>query len=213
MKSLASFFKEFLGRISIKRDSAPLQKIGEIEEFVTTRAAFVAQKTLYGYVKTRMGTRYPSMFEDDVFAHSINIAKMHVFSACLSDLSVFAVGNALSKLPTNQTLRSHTAANFYRSGLFNNPNDAPAEFSQQEAISSFEMRLFDLDWETQAIDRAIFTESPKALYRWAPIADNLKKQDADIILNSINFTWSEIRQRYLRRLDVDAVCASIERNK
>ena len=180
---------------------------------MTTRAAFVAQKTLYGYVKTRMGTRYPSMFEDDVFAHSINIAKMHVFSACLSDLSIFAVANALSMLPTNQALRSNTATGFYKSGLFNNPNDAPAEFSQQEAISSFEMRLFDLDWETQAIDRAIFTESPKALYRWAPIADNLKKQDADIILNSINFTWSEIRQRYLRRLDVDAVCASIERNK
>ncbi|EIM73317.1 hypothetical protein A33O_16150 [Nitratireductor aquibiodomus RA22] len=38
-----------------------------------------------------MGTRYPSMFEDDVFIGSINIAKLHVFAACLSDLTIHAV--------------------------------------------------------------------------------------------------------------------------
>jgi hypothetical protein len=75
------------------------------------------------------------------------------------------------------------------------------------------MRLSNTDWKIEAKDRSIFTESPKALYRWAPIAENLKKQDADIIVNSINFTWSEIRQRFLRRLDVSAVCSSIESKK
>ncbi|MEL0113257.1 MAG: hypothetical protein VW835_16125, partial [Rickettsiales bacterium] len=71
-------------------------------------------------------------------------------------------------------------------------------------------RLSEIEWEEQARDRAIFTESPRALYRWAPIADELKKQDADIIGNSISFTWSEIRQRYLRRLDADAVAAKAD---
>ncbi len=208
-----NFFSEFIGRLSIKRDAAPLTTVEEVQEFVTTRAAFVAQKTLYGYVKTRMGTRYPSMFDNEVFNHSINIAKMQIFSACLSDLSIFAVANAFSELPTNHLLHAQTAVNFYKKGLSDNPNDAPEEFSPHEAISSFEMRLSNTDWKIEAKDRSIFTESPKALYRWAPIAENLKKQDADIIVNSINFTWSEIRQRFLRRLDVSAVCSSIESKK
>ena len=125
----------------------------------------------------------------------------------------FAAANAFSELPTNHLLHAQTAVNFYKKGLSDNPNDAPEEFSPHEAISSFEMRLSNTDWKIEAKDRSIFTESPKALYRWAPIAENLKKQDADIIVNSINFTWSEIRQRFLRRLDVSAVCSSIESKK
>ena len=210
---MKNFLGEFFGRLAIRRDSAPLKTIEEVEEFVTTRSAFVAQKTLYGYVKTRMGTRYPSMFDDERFNHSINIAKMQIFAACLSDLSIFAVANAFTNMPTSHSQYVQTAVNFYKKGLSENPNDAPEEFSPQEAISSFEMRLSNIDWKIEAKDRSIFTESPKALYRWAPIAENLKKQDADIIVNSINFTWSEIRQRFLRRLDVSAVCSSIETKK
>ncbi len=204
---MRNFLGEFFGRLSIRRDSAPLRTIADVEEFVTTRSAFVAQKTLYGYVKTRMGTRYPSMFEDDVFAHSINIAKMHVFAACLSDMSVFATAHALEAMPADPALRRRTALAFYRRGLSDNPNDAPSEFSPDEAVREFESRIAQMDWKGEARDRSVFTESPRALYRWAPIADELKRQDADIIANSISFTWSEIRQRYLRRLDANAVAA------
>ncbi|MEL0113256.1 MAG: hypothetical protein VW835_16120, partial [Rickettsiales bacterium] len=117
---------------------------------MTTRSAFVAQKTLYGYVKTRMGTRYPSMFEDDVFAHSINIAKMHVFAACLSDMAVFATAHALSGAPADPELRRRTALAFYRRGLADNPNDAPSEFSPDDATRAFENRLSSVDWDSEA---------------------------------------------------------------
>ena len=73
------------------RETGPIDSAAALEAFVATRSAFVAQKTLYGYVKTRMGTRYVAMFEDKAMIASLNIAKMHVFAACLSDLSIYAV--------------------------------------------------------------------------------------------------------------------------
>ena len=94
LKALA-FLPDFFARFKIRLDSGPLETVDELSSFVATRSAFIAQKTLYGYLKTRMGTRYPSMFEDDVFVSSIDIAKMHVFAGCLSDLALFAASRAL----------------------------------------------------------------------------------------------------------------------
>lgn len=75
-----AFLPEFLARLTVRRDSGPIDTVESLCRFVSTRAAFVAQKTLYGYLKTRMGTRYPRMFEDDVLIASIDVAKMHVLS-------------------------------------------------------------------------------------------------------------------------------------
>ncbi|MGH8707030.1 MAG: hypothetical protein ACREVD_03110, partial [Burkholderiales bacterium] len=60
--------------------------------FLQSRASHVAQMTLYGYLRTRAGTRFPELFDNDAFVASINIAKWHVWLACLSDLAVHAGG-------------------------------------------------------------------------------------------------------------------------
>ena len=83
-EDIKEFIGEFAARFGTRRDKGPIDSPEKLNQFVATRSAFIAQKTLYGYLKTRMGTSYPRMFEDDVFVSSINIAKMHVFSACLS---------------------------------------------------------------------------------------------------------------------------------
>ena len=58
--------------------------------FLGTRASHVAQTSLYGYLRTRAGTRFPEMFENPDILQSINIAKWHIWLACVSDLGLFA---------------------------------------------------------------------------------------------------------------------------
>ena len=43
----------------------------DLKNFIQERSAHVTQTTLYGYIKTRIGSRYAMMFEDDVFLKSI----------------------------------------------------------------------------------------------------------------------------------------------
>ena len=72
-----------------------LQSINDIpalQEFISTRASYVAQVSLYGYLRTRAGMRYPELFDDDAFVHSINIAKWQIWLACLSDLAIYTGG-------------------------------------------------------------------------------------------------------------------------
>ena len=157
-----------------------------LEKFVSTRAAFVAQKTLYGYVKTRMGTRYVAMFEDKAMVASLNIAKMHVFAACLSDLSIYAVATAAYGHAVPNDSSRELARRCYAAGLRDNSADAPAEFSAQECIDEFDRRLSETDWQHGARQPENFTQSPASLVRWAPIADKLKKFDSEIIENRSN---------------------------
>ena len=203
---MRALLREFLGRLWSRRDTGPIDSEAAVARFVAGHAAFVAQKTLYGYLKTRMGTRYPSMFEDDVFTRSVDIAKMNVYAACLSDLSIFAVAHALAD-GSDDARRRELARHCVVEALAENAAGAPPEFAAGAAIESFFRRLDGIDWADGALSRDNFTESPKALYRWAPIAPELKEQDADIVQNSISFAWSEVRQSYLRRLDPAAVQA------
>ena len=82
---------EYLGAGAAGRRRT-IADLAALQHFLDTRASLVAQTTLYGYLRTRSGTRYPVLFENDAFVVSINHAKWQMWLACLSDLSVFAGG-------------------------------------------------------------------------------------------------------------------------
>lgn len=204
--------REFALRFSLPRRTPAIRNTADLRRFVSTRAAFVAQKTLYGYVKTRMGTRYRSMFEDDTFIASVNIAKMHVFAACLSDLAIYATAHALARLDDGDDQRRRLASACFRAGFGDNADEAAkvASFSVDAMIGEFERRVAMTDWQGVALDPDGFTRSPAALIRWAPIAPELKDQDEEIIRNSIRFAWREVRNELASALQAAEIEAEIE---
>lgn len=201
------FWQKFAVLLGLGRDTGPIDSVAALEHFVSTRSAYVAQKTLYGYVKTRMGTRYPAMFEDKSMIASLNIAKMYVFAACLSDLSIYAVATTAFGHSIPNDSNQELARRCYLDGLRDNSTSAPTEFSDQDCIADFNRRLAATDWQHGARQPEIFSQSPAALVRWAPIADNLKKFDGEIIKNSVKFAWRDVREQFNKRLDAAAVAA------
>jgi hypothetical protein len=191
-----TFLREFASRLTVRRDKAPIDSVAALCGFVSTRAAFVAQKKLYGYLKARMGTRYPSMFEDEVFVASVNIAKMHVFAAALSDLAVHAVVRVGAGAALDGAGRIALARTCFRAGLADNAADMRDEATLAAWLTAFDARLDGIQWANL-----------EALLHWAPIADGLKRYDAEIVENSIRFAWIEIRRELARRLDARAVAA------
>ena len=77
---LFSLFKAFIPKKKI-------ENLDELEKFIQTKSAWVAQVTLYNYLKTRMGTRYVLHFENDKFMSSVNLAKWNIYSVALQDLT------------------------------------------------------------------------------------------------------------------------------
>jgi hypothetical protein len=66
-------------------------------------------------------------------------------------------------------------------------------------------RVARTDWLAVGRDEAAFSESPAGLVRWAPVMDELKELDEEIVRNSIRFRWQEVRRDFARHLDAQAV--------
>ena len=69
----------------------------DLENFIQERSAHVTQTTLYGYLKTRIGTRYAIMVEDEKFSGSINIAKWNIYVTAISDLTFYVFSYLIDK--------------------------------------------------------------------------------------------------------------------
>jgi hypothetical protein len=190
-----------------RRRLQPIRDPGALREFLRTRASYVAQMTLYGYLRTRSGVRFPELFNNDQFVASINIAKWHVWLACLADLSAYAGGllrrSGATDAAVGRLMQQAVEDILAETG---HPADAGPEFAAH--ADRVRSRIALCDWSAQADGDGPFVESPGALVYWAPIVEELKVLDEEIVRNSVRFRWNEIREQMRRALDAQAVMSS-----
>lgn len=199
--------REATGRLSFGIRRSPLTTFAGFSDFVRGNATYIAQKKLYDYVKTRMGTNYVRMFEDDVFIASLKISRMHVFAACLSDLTLYATAYLTRGSNLGRDQRRDMAVKVYEQGIAASLEHAPDAVWARDACAAFAMRADVADWDGVALGWENFTQSPEALFRYAPIADELRDSDREIVENSIKFAWRDVREEFRKRLDAEAVMA------
>lgn len=190
------------------RRAEPIRDAAALRAFLQTRSSHVAQMTLYGYLRTRAGTRFPELFDNDAFIVSMNIAKWHVWLACLSDLSVYAGGllRRNARAPAEQVgalVRGLVDKLLAETGV---PAEAGPEYAAH--AQRVRARLALSDWAAYDSEESAFMESPAALVYWAPIVDELKALDESIVRNSMRFRWHEVRRELSHNLDAGAVLAS-----
>jgi len=163
----------------------------DLKNFIQERSAHVTQTTLYGYIKTRIGSRYAMMFEDKIFSNSINIAKWNIYLSALSDCTLYVFSYLIDKKNLKQNdaeeIFNNIAEKEIENGLKKNIcDDAKIEFKQ---------RMETVDWNKYYLDNP-FKNSGLALYKWSPIADNLKILDKQIVLNSIKLKWNLVENEF-----------------
>ena len=182
---LFSLFKAFIPKKKIKN-------LNELEHFIQTKSAWVTQVTLYSYLKTRMGTRYVLHFDNDVFMASLNLAKWNIYSVALQDLTFFT----FSYLKVNYNYQDIDQAKeiFFKILDDEISNKMPLDIID-EAKKNFSDRLQNLNWEIYYKDLP-FNPSALSLYKWAPIADELKSLDRKIVLNSMILKWDIIKKEF-----------------
>lgn len=180
----------------------PLDKVESASRFVSARAAFVAQTTLYGYVRTRAGTRYTALFDDDLFVQSLNIAKWQIFLSCTADLAGFVAASVCAG--TDRETEARLALALFRGALADYPEPEGAGPDWTEEVRRAETRLQLAQPEISDAEAA-FRASADALVHWAPISEELKVLDEGIVRNSIRFKWREVRERAAALLQAEAV--------
>ena len=173
----------------------PKKKIKNIEDltlFVQKQSAWVSQVTLYNYLKTRMGTKWVLHFDDEVFLASINKAKWNIYAIALQDLTSYS----LSYLNVFCNYQDMNKANEIYDEILTKEtkNGMPKEIISQ-AKEKFKERLEKIDWNTYYKSWP-FNESALTLYKWAPVAEELKTLDRKIVLNSMILKWENIEKEF-----------------
>jgi len=191
----------------------PVRNVADLVRFVETRAKFVAQITLFGYLKTRMGTRYTQMFVDETYARSVNIAKWEIYLSCLGDAAAFAVARTGRDGQGTDAEMCAIALHVLNTILDGEdvPDVRPQGFN--DIRTAFDTRARTLPWRECAEGETAFRGSLEALMYWAPIADELKERDTPFVRNSMRFKWKKVRDDIESLLDADAVLADWRNGK
>lgn len=187
----------------------PVDTPAAMARFLDERASFIAQTSLYGYLRTRAGMRYPELFDDDPYVVSINIAKWHVWLDCLSDVSVYA-GSRLAQYAPREAPRVAAMMVEVLEDVLSKAG-VPAEAGEGFTTHADKVRdrVARTDWLAVGPQEAAFTESPGGLVRWAPVMDELKELDEEIVRNSVRFRWQEVRREVDRYLDAPALLSQV----
>lgn len=186
----------------------PMDTLEKYIEFADRQSAFVSQVCLYTYIKTRAGTQWPKLFEDETYLISMKIARWHIFGACVADMGVY-LGAMLVKRGAASKDQAQQFSETVISRILSDydQDDIPSgDFQKMMKVGL--ARCNNADWDALAEGPTAFQTSADALIKWAPIADELKDLDKEIVRNSIHMRWINIRREIKDNLVADAVVAS-----
>ena len=188
---LFSLFKAFIPKKKINN-------LDELESFIQSKSAWVTQVTLYGYLKTRMGTRYVLHFENDKFMESVNLAKWNMYAVALQDLTFYSFSYLKIKFNYNEMNKAEEI--FLKILDDEITNKMPLDIIE-EAKKNFKDRLQNINWDIYYSDLP-FNSSALSLYKWAPIAEDLKTLDRKIVLNSVILKWDIVKKEFEERIKI-----------
>ena len=170
----------------------------DLEEFIQKKSAWVSQVTLYNYLKTRMGTKYVLHFDNEKLLSSINKAKWNIYSVALQDLTFFSFSYLNATYNYEDIIKSK---DIFHSILDNEKKNGMPEEVYDSAKISFDERFQKVDWKKH-YNSLPFNDSALALYKWAPIADELKTLDRKIVLNSMILKWDNIKDEFTKLINI-----------
>ena len=207
---LTNLFKTLQAKLGLT-PRPPLDSLDALISFCDKQSAYVSQVTLYGYVKTRAGTQWPKLFNNETYLISLKIARWHIFGACVADLTLFAIARiyASGSISSQQAER---AAIYITSEILSNVDqtDVPDEVFKDMAQRAAQ-RAQLADWDKLADGPNAFQSSSDALMKWAPTADEFKVLDEEIVRNSIHLRWINIRRDVLETLIMDKITADLSK--
>ena len=135
-------------------------------------------------------------FENDEFMSSVNIAKWNIYSVALQDLTLYSFSYLKAKFNYLEVNKAKEI--FYKILDDETSNQMPLNIIE-EAKKVFNERLQNINWDLYHEDLP-FNPSALSLYKWAPIADELKTLDRKIVLNSVILKWGVVKKEFIERL-------------
>ncbi len=199
------FLKPVLTLIKFFGRQNRIEELESLCSFVSSRSSYVAQVSLYGYLKARAGTRYVSLIKDPLFASSMKTARDRIFFACLMDLTLHVLKTIQARKKQDFHTSDTVARQFFSQTLVTIPEEVFESLKREKVFLEFEKRLMRNDWSGTDDTKETFSGSRSALLEWAPVVEEFKIQDEEIVSNSIHFKWLRVCQEFEKLTDFEKI--------
>ena len=185
---------EYLGL----RPKKPISQPSELVEFIHRNASFVSQVVLLTYIKARAGTQYPKLFENRDYLKSIEIARSNIYAACVADLIFYVINEHCLKDIKSQKIHFILPKLVDEVFTFAKYDEKVVEeFHEMKKRCKEQINILNIE----KTDHKLFKMSSDTFFKWAPMAEEFKKDDEEIMRNSILFRWIEVRRELRSRIE------------
>ena len=97
------------------------------------------------------------------------------------------------------------ARQLFSQTLATTPEEVFESLKREKVILEFEKRLMRNDWSSIDDTKETFSGSRSALLEWAPVVEEFKIQDEEIVSNSIHFKWLRVCQEFEKLTDFEKI--------
>ena len=199
VKQVIGVFKDFLIN-PVKKiflGEKKIKNFDDLKNFINNKSAFVSQFTLYGYLRTRMGgINFYKSLNDLPFNTSVNIARWNIYLVSVQDLLLFTFSYIYNK--QDRSIISN-ASLFFKKILEEQQPYGLEDELKNKSMNEFEERIKKVNWH-MCYKIKPFDKSCEALFTWAPIADQLKDLDKEIVINSMDVQWQNVMIDFVKLL-------------
>ena len=165
-------------------------------EFIHRNASFVSQVVLLTYIKARAGTK-SKLFENREYLKSIEMARSNIYAACVADLIFYVINeHCLTDIKTKKIhfIQPKLVDEVFTFAKYD--DKVVDEFNKMKKRCKEQINELNIE----KTDHKLFRMRSDTLFKWAPMAEEFKKDDEEIMRNSILFKWIEVRRELRSRI-------------
>ena len=122
-----------------------------------------------------------------------------------SDLTLFSVAQLVVNERLDPDQGRQLASKILNKILIGYPQKDVEASTFSEMCFRGEQRAKIADWQEIVTGPNAFQSSSDAVFKWAPIADELKVNDEEIVRNSIHLRWIGVRREAKELIDTKSI--------
>lgn len=190
--------------------SEPIATAEALEQFMDSRAAFMAQKCVVEYCRARSGVLWQKLFKERAFLDALNHSRWTSYAVVYCDIAEMVEG-VLRRYPVEpspalcEALVATAKRTFARYGQ---PEGVGDDFWDQ-ALERLELRLARAQLHRPRPVRELPKTDLETIFASLPIHASLRGHDFELVQNNLRTNLVRIYEDFIAVADVDRLRAGL----
>lgn len=190
---------------------SPVETVGQLAEFMDSRAAFMAQKCVVEYARARSGVLSSKLFKEPTFSAALRRSRWVTYTITFCDIAEMVEGLLRHRVRSASRLEGELVdvgrRAFAAHGL---PEGAPDDF-WEKALGRLERRMAEVRLHAPKAVKEIPKTDMEIVFANLPIHESLRGHDYELVQNNLRTNLVRVHEDFLAAADFEALTAAFDR--